>query len=407
MRALPFAGRRASHSVLSVQSIEHVPDPERVLAEVARVLEPDGVAVFVTPEPADARAGPTRSSTRTTTSSSTPAELRALCARWFGDVAVRGLFGSPRYMELFDAERAHARPAAPARPAAAAAGWSRTARRRRLYDLLLRRDRATRTTRARRRSSPEDFELRDDGLGAALDVVAVCTDPIAAVTRDLRLVRRPRSTGPPSGCTGRIRCAALRRRDDRSVALRRRSWRAPTATGTARRPAAASAFVGDALLRPHARPARRPARRDRAARPGARRGRRRRHAASTPCARTGREAVGLEREAAPPRRPRRAARGRSSGEWAAVVFWHSLEHLPEPGRRDRATPRGCSRPAACSSSRCPNAGSLQARVFGDRWLHLDPPRHLVHLTPRALLGRARARRAARSSGSRARAAGRS
>ncbi len=35
--------------MLSVQSVEHVPDPERVVAEAARVLEPDGVAIFVTP----------------------------------------------------------------------------------------------------------------------------------------------------------------------------------------------------------------------------------------------------------------------------------------------------------------------------------------------------------------------
>ena len=48
MRRLPF-GEAAFASVLSVQSIEHVPDPERVLGEVARVLQPGGVAVFVTP----------------------------------------------------------------------------------------------------------------------------------------------------------------------------------------------------------------------------------------------------------------------------------------------------------------------------------------------------------------------
>ena len=48
MRELPFADGSFA-SVLSVQSLEHVPDPERVLAEVARVLEPGGVAVFVTP----------------------------------------------------------------------------------------------------------------------------------------------------------------------------------------------------------------------------------------------------------------------------------------------------------------------------------------------------------------------
>ena len=43
MRALPFADG-AFASVLSVQSIEHVPDPGRALAEVVRVLEPGGTA---------------------------------------------------------------------------------------------------------------------------------------------------------------------------------------------------------------------------------------------------------------------------------------------------------------------------------------------------------------------------
>jgi hypothetical protein len=33
----------------------------------------------------------------------------------------------------------------------------------------------------------------------------------------------------------------------------------------------------------------------------------------------------------------------------------------------------------------PNATSMQARAFGDRWLALDLPRHLVHLSPAALL----------------------
>jgi hypothetical protein len=39
----------------------------------------------------------------------------------------------------------------------------------------------------------------------------------------------------------------------------------------------------------------------------------------------------------------------------------------------------------------PNAASLQARVAGPGWLHLDVPRHRIHLTPgglKALLGRA-------------------
>ena len=36
----------------------------------------------------------------------------------------------------------------------------------------------------------------------------------------------------------------------------------------------------------------------------------------------------------------------------------------------------------------PNADSLQAEVFGDSWLALDLPRHLVHLPARTLVDRA-------------------
>ena len=47
----------------------------------------------------------------------------------------------------------------------------------------------------------------------------------------------------------------------------------------------------------------------------------------------------------------------------------------------------------------PNAASLQARAFGDRWFHLDLPRHLVHLPAAALIERLRDRSASRSRGS--------
>lgn len=74
------------------------------------------------------------------------------------------------------------------------------------------------------------------------------------------------------------------------------------------------------------------------------------------------------------------------GGWAAVVFWHSLEHLGEPaaalaGAAAALAPRGVVVVAA------PNSDSLQAALFGERWLALDPPRHLVHLTAAALAGR--------------------
>lgn len=68
---------------------------------------------------------------------------------------------------------------------------------------------------------------------------------------------------------------------------------------------------------------------------------------------------------------------------AAVVLWHVIEHLPEP----RAAIREAHRLLADGGVlliACPNAGSRQARSFGDRWLAWDLPRHLVHFDPRAL-----------------------
>jgi 2-polyprenyl-3-methyl-5-hydroxy-6-metoxy-1,4-benzoquinol methylase len=71
------------------------------------------------------------------------------------------------------------------------------------------------------------------------------------------------------------------------------------------------------------------------------------------------------------------------GEWAAVVFWHSLEHLPQPGAAIAHAARLLA-PGGVVVVAVPDYASLQARAFGDRWLHLDPPRHLVHLTTAAL-----------------------
>ena len=119
-------------------------------------------------------------------------------------------------------------------------------------------------------------------------------------------------------------------------------------------------------------------------------------------ARRGREVVGLERDASrPDMRDERL--DELDGEWAAIVFWHSLEHLPEPGEAIRHAAR-LLRPRGVVVVAVPDADSLQARAFGDRWLHLDPPRHLVHLARgrsstglerRGLRGRARLARARR------------
>jgi SAM-dependent methyltransferase len=101
--------------------------------------------------------------------------------------------------------------------------------------------------------------------------------------------------------------------------------------------------------------------------------------------RHGREAIGLERDS---RRSdvRDEPLREVEGEWAAVVFWHSLEHLPDPGDAIREAAR-LLRPGGVLVVAVPNSDSLQARAFGDRWLHLDPPLHLVHLSRRALVSR--------------------
>jgi SAM-dependent methyltransferase len=70
--------------------------------------------------------------------------------------------------------------------------------------------------------------------------------------------------------------------------------------------------------------------------------------------------------------------------WAAAVFWHSLEHLPQPRTAIREAARLLD-PGGVLVVAVPNTASIQARLFGDRWLHLDIPRHLVHLSTETLV----------------------
>ena len=127
------------------------------------------------PEPHDARAAPTRSSTPTTTRSSRRGSSTPPAAAAFGEVSVRGIFGSDRYMELFNEERAtldrilrldplRARRLVPLRA------------KQRLYDLMLRRYRPEEDPRAEA-ITPDDFFLGDEGLSRCLDVFAVCRAP--------------------------------------------------------------------------------------------------------------------------------------------------------------------------------------------------------------------------------------
>jgi SAM-dependent methyltransferase len=102
----------------------------------------------------------------------------------------------------------------------------------------------------------------------------------------------------------------------------------------------------------------------------------------------GRQALGLDRVSTRPD-VRAAELNEVGGIWAAIVFWHSLEHLRNPGEAlERAADMLVSGGVLVVA--VPNAASLQARLFGDRWFALDLPRHLVHLPSRALVHRLRA-----------------
>ena len=100
----------------------------------------------------------------------------------------------------------------------------------------------------------------------------------------------------------------------------------------------------------------------------------------------GRDAVGLERGETDHPRIRWQSVEEVGGSWAAIVFWHSLEHLREPREALDAACRLLV-PGGVLAIAVPNAGSLQAEVFGDRWFALDLPRHLVHLHPDAIVER--------------------
>jgi SAM-dependent methyltransferase len=174
MRELPFSDGSFA-SVIAVQSIEHVPDPQRVLEEVVRVLEPGGTAILVTPNRLQF-ARPDEIIDPYHYVEFAPAELRALCERFFVDVELLGLSGSARWRVLVDEELARMERMLRRDPLRLRRLVPRRARQV-LYDLLLTRSRVNRSDTRAAAIGPEDFELRADGLEAAFDLVAVCRAP--------------------------------------------------------------------------------------------------------------------------------------------------------------------------------------------------------------------------------------
>jgi SAM-dependent methyltransferase len=74
----------------------------------------------------------------------------------------------------------------------------------------------------------------------------------------------------------------------------------------------------------------------------------------------------------------------SLGTFEVITLWHSWEHLHDPwGALDAAAAALCEGGSLIIAS--PNPSSLQLRILGSRWAHLDAPRHLVLCPPGVLV----------------------
>jgi SAM-dependent methyltransferase len=80
----------------------------------------------------------------------------------------------------------------------------------------------------------------------------------------------------------------------------------------------------------------------------------------------------------------------AAGSVDAATLWHVLEHLDEPGPA-LARIAAWLRPGGLLLVGVPNLGSVQARIGGGLWYHLDVPRHRTHFTVAGLHALLRAR----------------
>jgi hypothetical protein len=80
---------------------------------------------------------------------------------------------------------------------------------------------------------------------------------------------------------------------------------------------------------------------------------------------------------------REAIEDHAASGLGAVVLWHVLEHVDDPVACLRRA-AGWLRPDGVVLVAVPNVASLQARVAGPAWFHLDLPRHRTHFTPGGL-----------------------
>ncbi len=97
-------------------------------------------------------------------------------------------------------------------------------------------------------------------------------------------------------------------------------------------------------------------------------------------ARQAREVLGLDI-----RTGRLEDAGFTRGSFDVITIWHVLEHLPDP----EVTLRTCYsllKPGGLLAVAVPNSESLQSRITGRHWFHLDVPYHLYHYSCTNLSG---------------------
>ena len=66
-----------------------------------------------------------------------------------------------------------------------------------------------------------------------------------------------------------------------------------------------------------------------------------------------------------------------------VTFWQVLEHLERPLEAVKVVTRAL-KPGGRILVQVPDLDGFQAKLGGDRWFHLDPPRHLWHFNLKSL-----------------------
>jgi SAM-dependent methyltransferase len=171
IRRLPFCAGAFS-AVVCLHAVEHVPDPERVVAECSRVVAPGGLVVMATPNRLTF-GRPDEVIDPYHFVEFSPDQLRSLCAARFPDVTLYGLVGSAQYMEFFQAERRKLDRLLGLDPLRLRRFVPRKLRQQ-LYDWRLTQERRRDASPVAGRITRDDFSWQQDDLDDALDLIAVC-----------------------------------------------------------------------------------------------------------------------------------------------------------------------------------------------------------------------------------------